>query len=156
MSRNEEWKIEMDGKISVSNLGRIKSHIRVPAGKELSQSLNSSGFLKVSILSKSYMVHKLVAEAYVPNPDSLKYIRIIDGNKLNCTTGNLEWCNYRLNEASREKIRDKLTVIPEEDIAIIFSEESRFKSIHELAFEVGVSPGYVSQIQRGLSRKPKP
>lgn len=47
--------------------------------------------------AKHYSIHRIVALAFIPNPDNLDMINHIDGNKLNNTVTNLEWCNASQN-----------------------------------------------------------
>ena len=44
-----------------------------------------------------YLVHRLIAKAFVPNPDNLDYVNHKDGNKLNNAAINLEWCTRSYN-----------------------------------------------------------
>ena len=68
------------------------------SGKPLSQAKQNSGYLYVTLMytdgyrkSKNMLIHRLVAEHYIPNPDNLPYVNHIDGNKHNNDISNLEW-----------------------------------------------------------------
>lgn len=62
---------------------------------------NGKGYLIVSLRKqgkrKNHYVHRLVAMAFVENPDSKKYINHIDFNKHNNNASNLEWCTQKEN-----------------------------------------------------------
>lgn len=46
---------------------------------------------------KNYYIHRLVAEAYIPNPDNLPQVNHKDENKENNSLQNLEWCTHEYN-----------------------------------------------------------
>ncbi len=105
----EIWKdIEgYEGLYQVSNLGRTKSLKRkfVKEEKILTYTKNKKGYLQVSLAkngkTKTERVNRLVAKTFIPNPKNLPQVNHIDGNKLDNSIENLEWCDckYNINEA---------------------------------------------------------
>lgn len=112
----EEWKDIKDYEklYQVSNLGRVKSlsrkaptyhrgHTGYRITKEkILKSCHIPNRYDVVILRKNnkgttFAVHRLVAEAFIPNPDNLPEINHIDENKQNNKVINLEWCTHKHN-----------------------------------------------------------
>ena len=96
----ELWKpiSGLEDNYEVSNLGRvrrIKSGCGTQAGRILHFLNHSNGYViaPMSLNSKKYRryVHRLVAEAFIPNPDNKPEVNHIDGNKRNNCVDNLEW-----------------------------------------------------------------
>lgn len=104
----EIWKdIEgYEGLYQVSNLGRVKSFMAAPkTGNKseyiMGQTLITGGYLTVYFCvngkRSKRQVHRLVAQAFIPNPSGLPFVNHKDENKTNNVVDNLEWCTSEYN-----------------------------------------------------------
>lgn len=64
---------------------------------------NGKGYRRVRLRGKTFKVHRLVAEAFVPNPDNLPYVLHKDGNRENNNYTNLEWSARQSNHPIEKK-----------------------------------------------------
>lgn len=95
----------------VSNLGNVKSLSYNKTGKEqlLKQFKDKYGYLQVHLcknkIHKKYLVHRLVALAFLPNPNNFPCINHKDENPSNNKVDNIEWCtySYNINYGTRNK-----------------------------------------------------
>jgi hypothetical protein len=72
-------------------------------GTFLKYNINRKGYAIVKLYPvKTVSVHRLVAETFIPNSYNLPQVNHIDGNKLNNSVANLEWCSneYNLSHAN--------------------------------------------------------
>ena len=97
----EIWKdIEgYEGKYKVSNLGNVKSFVRDKNGKLLlgGRSGKYRNYYSVRLCGRCFKVHRLVAAAFIPNPNNLPLVNHKDENGLNNCVENLEWCDNKYN-----------------------------------------------------------
>ena len=112
----EIWRPVMgyEGFYEVSNQGRVRSVDRYDNNNhfrkgELMNLFYGCGYLRVIFskngIVKKHLVHRLVAQAFIPNPLSLPQVNHIDENKSNNNVDNLEWCTakYNINYGLRSK-----------------------------------------------------
>ncbi len=66
---------------------------------------NGKGYRRVRLQGKTFKVHRLVADAFLPNPDNLPFVLHIDGNRENNVYTNLMWSGKQSNHslASEER-----------------------------------------------------
>lgn len=109
----EEWKDikDYEGLYQVSSLGNVRS-LYYNKERILADRFNKTGYLSV-ILSKkgkykSFKVHRLVAQAFIPNLDNKPQVNHIDGNKKNNNVNNLEWVTIKenINHSWRTGLRE--------------------------------------------------
>lgn len=122
----EIWKDvkNYEGLYEISNLGNVRSLDKIinganqfgckyknrKKGKILKQHINKQGYKKVILVNnnkaKNFQVHRLVAEAFLPNPSNLPQVNHKDENKQNNCVENLEWCNssYNINYGNRNNL----------------------------------------------------
>lgn len=109
----ELWKPikNYEGLYEISNLGNVKSldkivyctnqygtkATRIRKGKQLKLAKQKNGYMSVSLNSKTFKVHRLVAEAFISNPNSFLQVNHKDGDKTNNSVDNLEWCDSYYN-----------------------------------------------------------
>jgi len=112
----EIWKDiqDFEGYYQVSNKGRVRSVDRVVEavrlgkpwfrtirGRILKQKLNKHGYfvvgLSIKSRTKTFTVHRLVAQSFCKKSKDYNVVNHIDGNKENNSSDNLEWCTPRMN-----------------------------------------------------------
>lgn len=153
----EKWKMVSgyEGLYEISSLGRVKSVDRLGSDgrhlheRELHGGTFSNGYkficLRADGHSRNHLTHRLVAQAFIPNPDKLPCVNHKDGNKQNNTVENLEWCTQAENLAhavkiglmpSQCKIRRSVTVKRDEKIVT-------FETMKDCAAFFGYKKGWL-------------
>ena len=95
-----------EGLYQVSNYGNVLS---VKRNKFLKPAEQCCGYYKIALskkcIVKSFLVHILVAQAFLENPDNLPVVNHLDENRKNNNVSNLEWCTveHNINYGTRTK-----------------------------------------------------
>lgn len=114
---SEEWKDipGYEGLYQISNTGKIKGLPRVTMQNQILKErilipgVINNGYLQITLHKngehKNFLVHRLVANAFIPNPKNLPEVNHKDEDKTNCNADNLEWCTrqYNLNYGTRNQ-----------------------------------------------------
>lgn len=102
--REENWKpVEGYENYEVSDFGRVKSSNCI-----LKLRKDKYGYLRISLrknrMLKTFTVHKLVATAFIPNPDNLSQVNHKNEDKTDNRVENLEWCTPKYNNSYGTRI----------------------------------------------------
>lgn len=150
--------IEGYDKYRVSNYGRVKSFCKVKE-KILKPSLSRAGYLvcdlQIKDKQKPFGVHRLVAKAFIPNPENKPQVNHLDGCRWNSCLSNLEWVTASENlqhavqtglmKTGEEHHRSKLT---NEQVVYIRENPDRL-TCEALAEKFGVDRATIIYIQLG-------
>lgn len=115
---NEEWRdvVGYEGLYQVSNLGRVKSlraHNKWGIEREsiLIPAVEKKGYKRFCLnkngKGKTVKLHRIIAQAFIPNPDNKPCVDHIDGNPSNNNVSNLRWVTYwknKHNPATRRRV----------------------------------------------------
>lgn len=171
----EIWKpvLGFEGFYEVSNRGAVRTvgrkvpcihgHMRWLPEKKLSHYLGTRGYIQVTLNAngkkkQSYLAHRLVAIAFIPNPGGMPQVNHRDGNKTHNHVSNLEWCTGPENcaHARIEKLYEpargeraggaKLTNAQAREIKMRLAQGERHTAI---ALDYPVSRTVVTRIANG-------
>ena len=140
-----------EGMYAVTSCGKVYSY---KTKKFLKPQKTNNGYLQIGLHKdgeqKNYKVHRLVAEAYIPNPDNLPCVNHKDENKENNALQNLEWCDmtYNNNYGSRNQKAAKKNSKP------VFCEELNriFESATIAAYELGLDNSSIGKCCKGKQK----
>jgi hypothetical protein len=174
---DEEWRdvVGAEDRYEVSDKGRVRSKSYVKSGRNIhgpftyttksklmAVRVNPDGYPQTNLRlssgkDRSVTVHRLVAEAFIPNPNCLPQVNHKDSNRQNSVLENLEWCtaqeivqhsyDYGLNSNAGEKHpRSVLTV---DDVRKIRDLWQGGKSVINIARELNFKRSTVSKVVHG-------
>ena len=119
-------------------------------GKVLTPNLRKNGYMLMTIyeFGKPYKryLHRLIAEAFIPNPEHKRTINHIDGNKTNNSLSNLEWATDSENHkhAYRTGLHKSMRVMEETDIRKAYNRFLNHESFCSMLKDFNVSAGTMS------------
>lgn len=146
------WK-QFNDTYSVSNLGEVKN---IKTNKTLKGQLNSKGYKRVFISKQRYFIHRLVSTLFIPNINNCLQVNHIDGDKLNNTVSNLEWCNNQYNNLhsfANGRISGRTKICKESILLILKYLNTKEYKVKELAKMYNVSIPTIYAIKQGLNMK---
>jgi hypothetical protein len=151
---HKDYEISLDGIVRNKKTNRILKH-----------SMSDTGYYTVYVDKANKLLHRLIAETFIPNPDNLPCVNHKDGNKLNNNIDNLEWCTQKENNIHAKKMglnpytvlygeesrHHKLT---QNDVAYIRKVYKKYDPVfggRALAKQFNVTESCISAIVRGIS-----
>lgn len=147
----EDYMVSSDGKVFSLNYRHTRKM------KELKSTPNKKGYLVVNLCANGQMVqklvHRLVAEAFIANPDNLPEVNHKDEVKTNNCVENLEWCTgvYNINYGTRSersaKARTNHKTLSTPVVCLETGEV--YPSVHEAERQTGVDQSYISKCLNG-------
>ncbi len=168
----EEWRNIQgyDGLYKVSRHGEVKSVDREIIRSDgkikhfksvvLKQFKNNNGYLLVVLskngVEKQYLVHRLVAEAFIPNPHNLPQVNHKDENKLNNCVDNLEWMDAKTNSNYGTGIERRITKISKAVLQFTITGDyvAEYKSTREAQRKTGIDHGDIGKCCNGKQTTP--
>lgn len=151
-----EWKQikDFDGYF-INVEGQIKSTRSFKGTQEkiLKPSKNQQGYITYNLMRGGKVfrkpLHRLLMETFKPNKDNLPCINHIDGNILNNSLDNLEWCTYSHNNKEAYKLGLKQSRIKPKQVIQLNKNneiENVFESLQQIKKTLGYSSGNIAQV----------
>ena len=155
-----------EGLYQVSNKGRVRSlmFINNIVVKKKIKILNLNygkrtnryyADLYKNTIRKHIAVHRLVAEAFIPNPNNYPVINHIDGNSCNNEVNNLEWCSYSHNSKHAYDMGLTPKLVEMNNKAkkkIVRNDGKKYSCAYECANDLGVNVCSVRDVLKGRTK----
>lgn len=104
-TENPRYEVSSEGRVRRINTLNPKRQVIVDHPTIIKPSISNAGYQFVNMEGKFRSVHRLVAKAFIPNPDELSDVDHLDGNKMNNSVENLRWVSHHENTLSYRKKR---------------------------------------------------
>lgn len=154
----EIWKDipEYEGLYKISSTGRV---LGLKSNKILKPKTSNSGYFEVSLSkdgkTKMYILHRIVAKVFVPNPNNKETVNHIDENKKNNNFDNLEWLSIKENNSYGSRAEKENFVLAQKTRKACYQYDlegnliSFFLSQNQASKETGLSLSSISNCMRG-------
>jgi len=177
---DERWLpvVGYEGYYEVSDFGRVRrldryttdcgkggaSRTRFIRGGLVSPNLNENGYRHLQLYRDGHKtrvkLHRIIAQAWIPNPDNLPQVNHKDENPNNNHISNLEWCTakYNSNYGTRKQRLSKIlqnSLVRGKPVALIDNKGNiirTFISASEASRELNIDSSYVAKICRGQNK----
>lgn len=158
----EEWRGIKGyiGYYQVSNFGRVRGVDRITENNRpiksslLKPDKNNSGHLRVKLMKKSvgkrFLVHRLVAQAFIPNPKNFPIINHKDEDPSNNKVDNLEWCDIKYNN-NYGCYKRKMNALKSKPIKVIYCDGTYeiWESATVFGKNFGINSSHISSVING-------
>lgn len=150
MREIEEWRDikGFEGLYQVSSLGRVKS-LKFGRERILTPVKTINGYLRVGLNKDGkrdfYTIHRLVANAFIPNPNNLETVNHINEIKTDNRVSNLEWMTMRDNKAYS-------TAIPVNQYTLDGKFIRRWDCLMDIERQLGYYQSHISKCCRGIPK----
>ena len=156
----ERWKDinGYDGLYQVSDCGNVRN---VKTGKNKKAGITPYGYKRVVLYAngkrKWFQVHRLVADAFIPNEDGKREVNHIDGNKLNNNAANLEWATSSENHlhaySNGLKHANIENAVKARSKKVKCSNGVVYESVQATARSLGICASNISEVCNGKRKK---
>lgn len=154
-----------EGLYQVSNLGRVKSFDtkdkldRIRKGRVLKGRKDKYGYIQVGLYKQGAAskkkIHRLVAEAFISNPENKPEVNHIDEDKTNNIISNIEWVTPKenLNHGTRNERSSRKQSIPIIATNLNTGEYREFYGSRECARQLGLNQSNITKVLKGKQKQ---
>lgn len=153
----EEWKQVEDYEMyEISSHGRVRKNYLNGKSKILKYDVINGGYLRVTLCkdatTKRFIVHRLVAQHFLPNPKGYPDINHIDNNVKNNFVENLEWCTPLINAQHRDRQNRHTPCKKVYQYDLNFNLVGIYRSTREASRKTGYAKSCIPRWCQGLTK----